>query len=52
MGGDVVTAEINGEVTYAFFDRTYIKHVSENIQNMFETRIKSYGSPLYGGYHT
>ena len=48
----MLTEEINGEVTHAFSYRTYIKNVSENIEKLFETTLKNYGSPLEGFYHT
>ena len=48
--GDLVTTEINGEVTHTFSARTYIKNVNENIDNLFDTTLNNYGSPLKGGY--
>ena len=35
LGDDVGTSELNGEVTHAFVDRTYIKHASKNIDKSF-----------------
>ena len=52
LGGNVVTDKIHGEATYAFENHTCIKHISENIENIFETTINNFGSPLEGSYHT
>ena len=49
--GDMVTQEINGETTHAFLSLTYIKNMNEQIENIFDTTIKNYVSPLEGGYH-
>ena len=47
----MVTVEINGEVTHAFLDHTYIKNFSEKIDNVFDTTLNKYGLPLEGVYH-
>ena len=49
--GDVVTAEINGEVTHAFPDRTCINNLSGNIEKLFGTTLKNCGLAPEVGYH-
>ena len=51
LGEDVGNAEINGEVKHAFSACTYIKNVSEKIENIFETKLNNCGSSLEGGYY-
>ena len=51
MGSDVGTVEISGKATHDFSDCTYIKNVRENIENIFDTMLNNYGSPLDGGYY-
>ena len=45
------TAEINGEVMNEFLDHTCIKKLSDNTENIFETKIKNYVSQLEGVYN-
>ena len=49
---DLGTAEINGKPTYDFSACAHIKSVTDKIENIFETTLKNYESPLEGGYHT
>ena len=43
LGGDVVTVEINGEVTHTLLAGTCIKNVSEKIENI----LKPYSRAMY-----
>ena len=51
LGGDVVTAEISGEVMNDFLAHTYIKNVTDNIEKSFGTTLNNYRSPLEGVYY-
>ena len=52
LGSDVVNDEIDSEGTHDFEAHTFIKNTSGNIDNIFNTMIKNYGSPHKGIYHT
>ena len=49
---DVVTEEINGEVTHDFSACTYIKTLSDNIEKIFDITLNNYLSKLEGDYNT
>ena len=52
LGGDVARRK-NGNETYTtvLTAKTYIKNIVDKIERLFEITLKSYHSPLEGGYH-
>ena len=48
LGGDMVTLEINGEISHTLSARTYIKNVSKKIENILIPHSRAFDNHLRG----
>ena len=51
LGADISKAKVDGKVRTTIGAKTYIKNITDKIENLLDIKLRNYGSPMDPNYH-